>query len=91
MVSLYKTHSNQILDKFLKSSYFKCGLKCFRFLSIINILKIEKIHFLKILQKKWNMNIIIFYWSQVQVQLINAYENKNYDHNNVTEDFGDQN
>ena len=33
------------------------------------------------------MNFITFYWSHVQVQLMNAYENKNYDHNIIIEDF----
>ena len=39
----------------LKSSYVKCGLKCFRFLSNIKIEKIENFDFLKNLQKnvKW--------------------------------------
>ena len=37
------------------------------------------------------MNFITFYWSHVQVQLVNTYENKNYDRNFIIEDFGDQN
>ena len=32
----------------------------------------------------------MFYQSNIQVQLINTYENKNHDHNLVIEDFGDQ-
>ena len=37
------------------------------------------------------MNFIAFYWYHDQVQLTNTYENKNYDHNFIIEDFGDQN
>ena len=36
------------------------------------------------------MNFIMFYQTHIQVQVINTYENKNYDHNLVIEDFGDQ-
>ena len=36
------------------------------------------------------MNFIMFYWTHIQVQVINTYENKNYDHDLVIEDFGDQ-
>ena len=40
---------------FFKSSYLKCGLKCFRFLSTFKIEDFEKIDFLKNLQEngKW--------------------------------------
>ena len=33
------------------------------------------------------MNFITFYWYHDQVQLMNTYENKNYDHNFIIEDF----
>ena len=72
---------------FLKSSYLKCGLKCFRFLSNIKIEKIENFDFLKNLQKNVKINFITFYWYHDQVQLMNTYENKNYDHNFIIEDF----
>ena len=32
----------------------------------------------------------MFYWTHIQVQVMNTYENKNHDHNLVNEDFGDQ-
>ena len=43
------------LSMLFNSSYVKCGLKCFRFLSNIKIEKIENFDFLKNLQKnvKW--------------------------------------
>ena len=33
------------------------------------------------------MNFITFYWYHDQVQLMNTYENINYDHNFIIEDF----
>ena len=33
------------------------------------------------------MNFITFYWYHDQVQLMNTYENKNYDHNVIIKDF----
>ena len=42
-------------------------------------------------KKKRKFIIIIFYWSHVQVQLINTHNNENYDNNLVFEHFGDQN
>ena len=36
------------------------------------------------------MNFIMYYWTHIQVQVINTYENKKYDHHLVIEDFGDQ-
>ena len=33
------------------------------------------------------MNFITFYWYHDQVQLMNTYGNKNYDHNFIIEDF----
>merc|ERR1712240_7920 len=71
----------------LKSLYVKCGLKCFRFLFNIKIEK--KLIFLlfKKSSEKCKMNFITFYWYHDQVQLMNTYENKNYDHNFIIEDF----
>ena len=37
------------------------------------------------------MNFITFYWYHDQVQLMNTYENKNYDHNFIIEDFREKN
>ena len=37
------------------------------------------------------MNFITFYWYRDQVQLMNTYENKNYDHNFIIEDFREKN
>ena len=37
------------------------------------------------------MNFITFYWSHVQVQLVNTYENKDNDHNFIIEDFREKN
>ena len=37
------------------------------------------------------MNFIMFYQTHIQAQVINTYENKNYDHNLVIKDFGYQN
>ena len=75
----------------LNSSYVKCGLKCFQFLSTIKIEKIEKNGLLEKSTEKCKMNFITFYWSHVQVQLMNTHENKNFDNNFIIEDFGDQN
>ena len=33
------------------------------------------------------MNFITNYWFHGQVQLMNTYENENYDHNFIIEDF----
>ena len=68
------------------SSYLKCGSNWFRFLSTIEKKYASKIH-----RKKRKFIIIIFYWSHVQVQLINTHNNENYDNNLVFEHFGDQN
>ena len=37
------------------------------------------------------MNVIIIYYSQGQITLININENKDYDHDHIIEFFGDQN
>ena len=37
------------------------------------------------------MNFITFYWYHDQVQLMNIYENKNYDNNFIIEDFREKN
>ena len=49
----------------------------------VNNLLLEKI------TEKCKMNFIMFYWFHVQIQLINTYENKNYDYNLIIEDFRD--
>ena len=37
------------------------------------------------------MSFIPFYWNHDQVQLMNTYENKNYDHNFIIKDFREKN
>ena len=37
------------------------------------------------------MNVIIIYYSQGQITLININENKDYDHDHIIEFIGDQN
>ena len=86
MVDLYKIHSNRIFIFFSISTYLKCGSNWFPFLSTIEKKYASKIH-----RKKRKLIIIIFYWSHVQVQLINTHNNENYDNNLVFEHFGDQN
>ena len=48
-------------------------------------------HFFSKFTAKHKLNFIIFYWSRVQVQLMNTYENENYDHNFIIEDFREKN
>ena len=69
---------NQFLSIFLKSSYVKCGLKYFRFLSNIKIEKIEIFDFLKNLQKnvKWilshSIGIMTKYnwWTPMRIKIM---------------------